>query len=147
MELLFHIENRDNWNLHIGLCGMPGWPCLWLRVADDRIIMIVGTDCQVCATRNKSSSGSALDKRLVPWARRFVLMYSTYEGLEDDFSHKCKEGRLSVMHQDVNCMCLCDCECSLPLSLFLPLFYPFLHFPNCVYWILFLQREIQIQYI
>ena len=62
MELLFHIEKTGNSDLHVGLFMMSEWPCLLLNAADDRIIMIMRTDCQVCAARSKSSSGSALDK-------------------------------------------------------------------------------------
>lgn len=64
--------------LHVGLFIMSEWPCLLLNAADDRIIMIMRTDCQVCAARNKSNSGSAFDKWFVLCALRFMLMYLTY---------------------------------------------------------------------
>ena len=46
MELLFHIEKTGNSDLHVGLFMMSEWPCLLLNAADDRIIMIMRTDCK-----------------------------------------------------------------------------------------------------
>lgn len=62
MELLVHIEKTGYSDRHAGLFMMSEWACLLLNAADDRKIMIMRTDCHMCAARNESSSGSAFDK-------------------------------------------------------------------------------------
>lgn len=76
----FTLRKAGSCSLHTELCIMTGGPCLSSNAADDRTIMIMWTDCQVCAARNKRGLGSAFGKWLTLCALRFVEMYSVYWG-------------------------------------------------------------------
>lgn len=149
MELLFHIENKDNWNLHIGLFIMPEWPCLWLSVADDRIVMNMGNWWPRVCNKKQEQLWFHIGQEISAMCMEVhANVFNLLRYWKMTFLTNVKRKDCRSCTQYVNgrfCDYECDYECSFLMFPFL--FYSFylyfilfLHFPNCVHGILFLQK-------